>query len=276
MPDLLILCPDTDLLLQLEPLGRQLSFRVKSTTEQQVAESWLELRKFDLALMHTSIPLPVQERLADLLWKRNLAARLLLVGFEPDDPRAPAARLFGAEVVRGQDLISELTQILQAFKPQPRVNEKQHHILVVEDLDSPRDIICILIESMGYVHVHGRGSAAEALATLEEEPQKYTCVITDIRMPEMNGVELIRKVRATQSMSHIPVVVLTAFGTSDWLIECLKAGASGFLIKPPRKDDLARELGRPTRIFSHGLDPRLVKEDDLEALQRILEERGFV
>ena len=233
------------------------------------------MRRFDLDFLHSSVSIPDQERLADLLWKRDIKARLVVFGLEPDDPRNPASRLFGAEVVRGPNVISELEGVLGAFKPSAGVDDTQLHIMVVEDLESPRDIICILIESIGYGNVVGKESAQAALAELRKDPGKYCCVVTDIRMPQVNGAELIRMIRNDSRLSLIPVLVLTACGTADWLIECLKAGASGFLVKPPKKDDMRRELGRAVRTFSHGLNPRLVREEDSEALRHILEERGF-
>jgi two-component system, chemotaxis family, chemotaxis protein CheY len=147
--------------------------------------------------------------------------------------------------------------------------------MVVEDLDSPRDIICILIESLGYSAVVGKNSAESALQALKREPKIYGCVLTDMKMPHTSGAELIRLIRKDPQLCHIPVVVLTAFGTADCLVECMKAGASGFLVKPPKKEAMRRELGRASRIISHGLDPRLVKEEDAEALRAVLEAKGM-
>jgi len=276
VPDALLFCQDAELILKVEALAKSQSFRLKSISDLELAKGWLRLRKFDLALIPSSLEVKEQEQLATLLWERNPMGRFLIVGWDPDDSQAPAARLFGAEVVCGPDALARLQKIFETFKPAAGDDDKPHHILVVEDLESPREIICILIESLGYRHVLGVNSGAAALAELRNAPDKYACVVADIKMPHMNGAELIQAMREDTGLSRIPVVVLTAYGTVDWLVECLHAGASGFLLKPPKKKDMRRELARAMRVFSHGLDPRLVKEQDAVTLRRILEERGLV
>ena len=124
--------------------------------------------------------------------------------------------------------------------------------------------------------VAGKRSAKEALAELENSPGEYSCIVTDIRMPVIDGHALIDLVRKNPKLEHIPIIALTAYGTVDCLIECLKAGASGFLVKPPKKDDLARELGRAYRIVRHHASPRLASTDEVELIRNILIERGWV
>lgn len=275
MPDLLILCPHPELNLELDAAARESGFRVRSTDDIAAARSWLNLRRFDLAFFHKSVEIADQERLGGLLWNKNLSARLFIFGLEDEDRLAPESRLFGAEVVRGPEAIQTLTTIVRDFKPPPP-DEAQLSVMVVEDLDSARDIICIMIEVLGYSKVVGKESARAALEELHREEGRYGYVVTDIKMPDVNGAELIRTMRADEKLNHLPVVVLTACGTADWLMECMEAGASGYLLKPPKKDDLRRELGRAMRIVTHGLEPRLMKDGDAEILKRILQEKGLV
>jgi FixJ family two-component response regulator len=74
----------------------------------------------------------------------------------------------------------------------------------------------------------------------------------------------------------LPVIVLTAHGTVDALVDCLKAGASGFLVKPPAAKDLQHELGRAKRIAEHQLSPRLATDNEADSIRQILEDRDLV
>jgi FixJ family two-component response regulator len=66
--------------------------------------------------------------------------------------------------------------------------------MVVDDLDSPRDIICSFVETMGFSQVQGCRSAKEALSLLTAEPERYFCIITDMRMPDVSGEQLIDRI----------------------------------------------------------------------------------
>ncbi|NDC38575.1 MAG: response regulator [Proteobacteria bacterium] len=136
-------------------------------------------------------------------------------------------------------------------------------------------MICSFVETMGFGQVQGCRSAKEALSLLTTDPSAYFCVITDMRMPDISGEQLIEQIRRHPKLLHLPVIVLTAYGSADNLLGCLRAGASGFLVKPPKRSDMARELGRAYRIALREGSPRLASPDEVEALRGVLEQRGF-
>lgn len=274
MPDLLIYGTTPAANTPLIELAQSKGVRVKATTDAQTAYDWLKVRSFDFAFVHMSVPIAEQQQLADLLWDRNPSALLYAVSLERADLSRSEPRLYGAEVAKGDDALHILGKALDAFTPSES-SESPLHIMVVEDLDSPRDIICIFLESLGHPHVTSKSSASDALDALHEEPGRYTAIVTDYRMPGMNGDEFIREIRRTQQLRFLPIIVLTAYGTLDCLIECLKAGASGFLVKPPKRADFERELGRARRILRNRLNPRLVSSDEAESLREVLERRGL-
>ena len=275
MLDLLILTPDNGLNQVLQKFGEAHGYRVRTCVHTQKAGDWLAVRDFDVAIVHASIPLEQQQQLASKLWERNLAALLYVFSFEAKN--SPEMRLFGAEVIQGAEALNLIESMLRrhagAFV---RNNPSDFRVLVVEDLASPRDIICIFVESLGYPSVTPADSALEALKLLHSEPRGFSCILTDVRMPYMSGQQLIESVRADERYNGLPIIVLTAFGTADCLLDCLRAGASGFLAKPPKKADLQRELGRAQRIFSQKLDPRLVKEEEFEQIREMLQTKGYL
>lgn len=276
MPDLLLLSLDTKSFFALEALGTAHGYRVKSTTEASSARDWMRLRPFSIVLVDSKVPPDVQHELAGILWKNSPLSPFIV--FDLDHISEEAARevlLFGADAAFGPDALDIIAAKLKRSAQQPQSAEQELKILVVEDLDSPRDIICFYLESLGLGAVSGVRSGREAMAALESDPKGYSCVITDIRMPELNGKELIELIRGHEKLRHIPVVALTAYGTVDTLVECLKAGASGFLVKPPKRDDLTRELARALRIIGEGSSPRLANSQEAELLRDLLIEKGF-
>jgi DNA-binding NtrC family response regulator len=109
--------------------------------------------------------------------------------------------------------------------------------LIAEDNDDMRDLLQEVLEGAGYetlVAANGR----QALAHIEKESEVIDLVITDVRMPEMTGHELLAKARELRS--EAPVIVITAFGSVEQAVEMVKAGAYQYLTKPFENRDLLR------------------------------------
>lgn len=272
MADLLIVSPSLKEQDALTRLAEAKGFRVRATKDPKIAEQWASTRTFDLAFVHSSTPIKAQQRIAEKFWERKLTALFYVFGREEERNDHPELRLYGAEIARGSDYLTQLEHILDKSVPLTKSPEDLK-VLVVEDLDSPREILCIFLESLGYHNYESVSSGSEGLRALASSPEKFSCVITDFRMPQMAGDAFIREVRRDPYFRDLPILVLTAYGTLDCLIDCLKAGATGFLVKPPKRKDLERELGRAHRIALNQLDPRLVAREEAESLRALLETR---
>jgi DNA-binding NtrC family response regulator len=101
------------------------------------------------------------------------------------------------------------------------------HILVVEDEVNIRNPLVTVLGKKGY-RVSGAGTGEEALRHLEED--RLDLVITDLRMPGIGGIELLRRLK--DKWSDIEVVVMTAFGSIDTAVEAMRLGAYDYLTKP--------------------------------------------
>lgn len=100
-------------------------------------------------------------------------------------------------------------------------------ILLVEDEDRVRDVMAKCLVEAGYA-VSTCGQASDALQELEKED--VDLVVTDVRLPGMNGVELTKRI--LERWADVPVVVTTGFGDIEIAVEVLKLGASDFIRKP--------------------------------------------
>jgi FixJ family two-component response regulator len=100
-------------------------------------------------------------------------------------------------------------------------------IAIIEDNDSMRDSLCDLIESVGLV----ARCFESARVFLESDLHgKAACLIVDIRMPRMSGLEL--QARLKQEECYVPIIFITAFDDIEIRVEAMKEGARGFLVKP--------------------------------------------
>ena len=274
MPGVLIFCDKKKDGEELQLLAESKGFWAKCTSEFDRAAGWLKTRRFDLALISAGTSFKNQQAIAGLLWNKSPDATLLLYALESEgEERKLEVRMSGAELINGKEALEKK---LSEISSQAGIDTTEFKIMLVEDLDSPREIICSYIESIGYKNVLGVRRAKEALALLRSNPQAFSCVLTDVKMPEMNGEELIRAIRSDAAIQHIPVIVITAMGTVDTLVGCLQAGASGFLLKPPKRDDLTRELARAVRTCAQKLSPRMIGSDDAAAVRELLISKGFI
>jgi len=276
MKNILILSPDSISLFDIERSAEELGLRVKLCTEIAAANYWLSSRTFDLMLVHEKYSLNQIQELCQTLWSKNRGARLCVLQEEKNrsDDFADQVHLIGGRVISLSDRSSWIT-LFKTLRSEVK-SDPDLQILVVEDLLSPRDIICVFIESLGFKDVHGVGSVKEALKLLENDPKRFNCIVTDIRMPEIGGKEFIEVLRKNKKLEGLPVVVLTAYGTADTLLDCLKVGASGFLVKPPKKADLVRELARAVRINRGEEAPRMASVDEVDRLHELLGAKGIV
>lgn len=110
-------------------------------------------------------------------------------------------------------------------------------VLIVEDADSLRDILGQVLRAHGY-DVQATATAEEALERLQTE--EFNLILSDLKLPGMNGLEFIRETRAVRRT--VPVVVMTAYGNISIAVEAMKEGATDFITKPFEPESLCHLL----------------------------------
>nr|MCU0689663.1 sigma-54 dependent transcriptional regulator [Phycisphaerales bacterium] len=123
-------------------------------------------------------------------------------------------------------------------------------VLVVDDKEMLRDSVGITLTRAGMAVIAADGGQA-ALAQIAR--QRPDCVVTDLKMPGMDGLTLIEKIRAIDE--DLPIILMTAFGTIETAVRAMKLGAFDYVTKPFEGDELLITIKRAIR---HG---ELVREN---------------
>lgn len=119
-------------------------------------------------------------------------------------------------------------------------------VLVVDDEDFSRSLVSRVLNQIGIKAVTTVGDGTEALAALAEAGATYDLVISDIEMPEMDGYELVRKIRlgAVAAYKAVPILILTGKDTDKNVQRARFHKINGFIVKPPDPRDLERKIRR--------------------------------
>ncbi len=126
-------------------------------------------------------------------------------------------------------------------------------VLVVEDSATMRAFVVSALESRGF-EVATAKSGFEALKVLPKE--RYQLIITDVNMPDINGLELVRYIRDSPGHKECPLILISTDGRERDRERGMKLGASAYLVKPFSPDDL---LGTVDRYLGKGPGPTPTK-----------------
>lgn len=128
-------------------------------------------------------------------------------------------------------------------------------VLVVDDEESARTLCCDVAAESG-MRAKSAATTEEALEILDQYP--VDIVLTDLRVPELGGLELLKRIRMQHPQTE--VMVLTQYGTIDGALEATRAGAADYATKPFRIDELRSKLGRLVRSLETDRENRVLKE----------------
>jgi two-component system chemotaxis response regulator CheY len=116
------------------------------------------------------------------------------------------------------------------------------NILIVEDSKAIRSMIRVSLEESGGFYVVEAGNGFEALKTLPT--RHFDLIITDINMPDINGLELIGFVKSNPAYRDIPLVIVSTEKTEEDVKRGLALGAAGYVVKPFTRADLMAAVGK--------------------------------
>jgi two-component system chemotaxis response regulator CheY len=112
--------------------------------------------------------------------------------------------------------------------------------LVVDDFSTMRRIVRGLLKEMGCNNVEEAEDGAIALHMLRNT--RFDFVVSDINMPNMNGFELLKSIKADEMLRHLPVLMVTAEARKEDIVLAAQSGASGYIVKPFTKATLEEKV----------------------------------
>ncbi|MFF4903782.1 response regulator [Streptomyces sp. NPDC001260] len=134
-------------------------------------------------------------------------------------------------------------------------------VLLADDQTLVRAAFAMLVESARDMAVVGQaGTGREAVELARGE--RPDLVVMDVRMPDLDGIEATRLIAADEDLAAVKVLVLTTYDTDENIVEALRAGASGFLVKDTRPAELLdaiRTVAAGEALLSPGPTARLIE-----------------
>lgn len=118
-------------------------------------------------------------------------------------------------------------------------------ILVVDDFSTMRRIVKNLLQELGFSNFEEAEDGVQAWNTLESH-KGFDFIVSDWNMPNMSGIDLLRKVRADERFAATPFLLITAEAKRSQILEAAEAGVDGYIVKPFTAATLNEKI---TKIF---------------------------
>jgi len=115
-------------------------------------------------------------------------------------------------------------------------------ILVVDDFSTMRRIIRNLLRDLGFGNSEEADDGSTALPLLKSG--KFDFLITDWNMPVMEGIDLVRQVRADAALRELPILMVTAEAKRDQIVAAAEAGVNGYIVKPFNAQTLEQKIAK--------------------------------
>ncbi|KPJ88802.1 MAG: histidine kinase [Gammaproteobacteria bacterium SG8_11] len=120
--------------------------------------------------------------------------------------------------------------------------DKNMKILIVDDFSTMRRIIKNLLRDLGFSNTHEADDGATALPMLKSGD--FDFLVTDWNMPGMQGIDLLKAVRADAKLANLPVLMVTAESKRDQIVEAAQAGVNGYIVKPFTAQTLKEKIDK--------------------------------
>lgn len=115
-------------------------------------------------------------------------------------------------------------------------------ILIVDDFSTMRRIVRNILRQLGYNNVVEADDGTTAWEILNRE--KIDFIVSDWNMPKMTGIELLRKVRSSETLADLPFLMVTAEAQQENIIEAVQAKVSNYIVKPFTADTLQQKIDK--------------------------------
>ena len=163
-----------------------------------------------------------------------------------------------------RDLVGEIMRSIQPIMPKHKPNLLSGRILVVDDTEANRDLLSRRLRRQGHTVATADGgrSALEAVAK-----SQFDLVLLDLMMPDINGLEVLNRLKANPVDQHIPVMMISALDEIDSIVRCIEAGAEDYIPKPFDPVLLGARIGA-------SLERKRLRDRELAFIDELRVEKG--
>ena len=141
--------------------------------------------------------------------------------------------------------------------------KNKYKILLVDDENSLREMLSILLQREGY-QVENAADGAAALTLAQEN--NYDLIISDIQMPKMTGIDLLRQLREAEN--DVTVIMMTAFSSTEEAVAAMKLGAYDYITKPFRNDEIRL-------VINNALEREQLQQENRQLKQQLDQRFSF-
>jgi two-component system chemotaxis response regulator CheY len=115
-------------------------------------------------------------------------------------------------------------------------------VLIVDDFSTMRRIIKNILRQLGFTNIIEADDGSAAWEILNKDQVDF--IISDWNMPQMTGIELLRKVRASEEFADLPFLMVTAEAQQENIIEAVQAKVSNYIVKPFTAETLGQKINK--------------------------------
>jgi two-component system, chemotaxis family, chemotaxis protein CheY len=120
--------------------------------------------------------------------------------------------------------------------------DKNMKILVVDDFSTMRRIVINVLNALGFNNLAEADDGITALPMLQSD--NFDFVITDWNMPGMQGIDLIKNIRADAKLAKIPILLVTAEAKREQIVSAAEAGVNGYIVKPFTPETMEEKINK--------------------------------
>jgi two-component system chemotaxis response regulator CheY len=122
------------------------------------------------------------------------------------------------------------------------MSDPKMKFLVVDDFSTMRRIVKNILKQLGYENIEEAEDGAQAYSKLQNG--NFDFVVSDWNMPNMDGLELLKKIRSDERLKAMPVLMVTAESEKDKVITAIQAGVNNYVVKPFTAEVLKEKMDR--------------------------------
>jgi sigma-B regulation protein RsbU (phosphoserine phosphatase) len=207
----------------------------------------------DLKKIHTA----AQRLVATINDIVTLSQRLLQVG----DVNSGETLDLNLESASTSNMVEEVVSTIRSLEEEKKRESivRRGAILVVDDNETNRDLLSRQLERQGYT-VACAANGQQALQMVEVG--QYDLILLDVIMPEMNGYQVLEKLKADERWRHIPAIMISALEEQDSVVSCIEIGAEDYLPKPFNPVLLNARIGA-------SLEKKQLRDREVEYLRQV-------